>query len=355
MTGPPLAAGSPSGADSALWYLARGTGTVSLLLLTAVLVLGVLVWRGGTMAGLPRFVVSGLHRNLAMLTLAFLTVHVVTVVVDPFAPIRLVDAVLPFGSDYRPLWLGLGATALDLLLAVVATSLLRLRIGRPAWRAVHLSTYAAWPVALVHGLGTGTDTQQGWLLVLCAGCLITVLTAVLRRIGGAHDIGRPHRAALVSLAVTAPAALTAWVVLGPLAPNWAVRSGTPPRLLASGATPSTGDRPTGSATVSGRVDEQVTDRQTATMTLSGTLAGGPGGRLRVVFRGRPTGQDGISVTSGTVIFDPASGGEYSGALGPFDRGQFGATLRGAAGSVELTASITIDTGAGSFSGSVVIG
>ncbi|HEX5496595.1 MAG TPA: ferric reductase-like transmembrane domain-containing protein [Mycobacteriales bacterium] len=354
MTGTLGAAGSLPGADAPLWYLGRATGTVSLLLLTGTLVLGVLVRRGGTVRGLPRFVVAGLHRNLSLLTVALLAVHVTTMVVDPFAPILLADAIVPFGSDYRPLWLGLGAIALDLLLAVLVTSLLRLRIGRSAWRAVHLLTFAAWPVALVHGLGTGTDTRQTWLLVLSAGCVLAVLGSVLWRIGAAVDLGPRRRAGLAALAVAAPVALSAWLATGPLGPGWAARAGTPGDLLA-GSDPA--GRPTGTATVSGGVEERVGGGQTATMTLSGTLAGGPGGRLRVVFHGRPIGADGISVTSGTVTLDPDAGGEYTGTLGPFDRDQFGATLRGPAGpadTVDLVATVTIDAGAGTFSGSVVV-
>ena len=70
---------------------------------------------------------------------------------------RLVDVVVPFVGAYRPFWLGLGALALDLLAALIVTSLLRARIGLRAWRAVHWVAYACWPVALVHGLGTGSD------------------------------------------------------------------------------------------------------------------------------------------------------------------------------------------------------
>ena len=82
-----------------------------------------------------------------------------------------------------PFWLGLGAVALDLVLAVVVTSLLRLRIGLRQWRAVHLSAYALWPVALLHGVGIGgADTRLGWVLALYLACAVAVLVAVVRRL-----------------------------------------------------------------------------------------------------------------------------------------------------------------------------
>ena len=88
---------------------------------------------------------------------------------------------------YRPLWLGLGAVAFDLLSALVVTSLLRARIGYRAWRAVHWLAYASWPFALVHGLGTGSDSRFGWLVlitIVCAGAVGAALAARLLRSPG---------------------------------------------------------------------------------------------------------------------------------------------------------------------------
>ncbi len=63
-----------------------------------------------------------MHRNLSLLTLAFLAVHVASAIIDPYAGIAWLDVVVPFVSTYHPFWLGLGAVALDLILAVVVTS-----------------------------------------------------------------------------------------------------------------------------------------------------------------------------------------------------------------------------------------
>src|ERR1700737_2856054 len=93
----------------AYWYLTRSTGVVSLVLLTASVVLGVVTtvrWKGEQ---IPRFVVAQLHRNISLLVTAFLAVHIVTSVVDSFAPVHWMDAIVPGVSSYRPLWMGLGA------------------------------------------------------------------------------------------------------------------------------------------------------------------------------------------------------------------------------------------------------
>jgi methionine sulfoxide reductase heme-binding subunit len=164
--------------NHALWYASRATGLVSLLLLTTAMVLGLLAagrYRGG---GLPRFAVASLHRNVSLLAVAFLAVHVATAVIDPYAGIGWLDAVLPFVSSYQPFWLGLGAVAADLVVALVMTSLLRQRIRLGVWRAVHLTAYACWPVAVVHGLGiSGADSRRLWVLAIDLLCVAAVLGA----------------------------------------------------------------------------------------------------------------------------------------------------------------------------------
>ena len=150
------------------WYVARATGTVSLLLLTITLVLGVPTLLSWGATAVPRMVVQLLHRNVSLLVVVFLTIHVASSVLDQFVHIDLIDAFVPFIGVYHPLWLGLGAVAIDLLAALIITSLLRRRIGVRAWRTVHWTAYACWPIAMIHGLGMGTDSGQRWMLGLDA-------------------------------------------------------------------------------------------------------------------------------------------------------------------------------------------
>ena len=140
--------------STALWYASRATGVVSLLLLTGIVVLGILVNRQGRLPGLPRFVVTGLHRNLSLLGVAFVALHVITAVADPYVTIRIAAVVIPFASSYKPFWLGLGAISLDLVAALIVTSLARARMSRRAWRGLHWFSYAAWGSAVVHSFGS---------------------------------------------------------------------------------------------------------------------------------------------------------------------------------------------------------
>jgi sulfoxide reductase heme-binding subunit YedZ len=213
----------------ALWYFTRASGAASLVLLTATLVLGVVDVGRWTSPRFPRFVTDALHRSVSLLVVVFLVLHVLTAVLDSFAPVRLADAVVPFASAYRPVWLGLGAAAFDLLLALVVTSLLRGRLGMRTWRVVHWAAYACWPLALVHGLGSGSDVRAGWLLWLSVGCAGAVALAVLARAGTAEAAGAALAWTFGAVAVSA-LALAVWLPSGPLAPGWAHKSGTPPAV-----------------------------------------------------------------------------------------------------------------------------
>ena len=198
-----------------------------------------------------------MHRRVSLLALAFLGAHVVTTVIDTFVSIPLIDAFIPFIGSYRPFWLGLGAVALDLALAVVITSLARDRIGFRAWRAVHWLSYACWPIAVIHGLGTGSDANTTWLLVLTGLCILAVSAAAVWRIARGWPDDRRGRLAGAAALVVFLVFLLAWLPGGPLGANWAKRSGTPARPAAATAparpaqtTPSTagaGETGTGSA------------------------------------------------------------------------------------------------------------
>jgi len=174
-------------APKAVWYLTRGTGTVSLLLLTVSVVLGVTTVMRWATTHWPRFVVAGLHKNVSLLAVAFLGVHIATAVLDGFAPIGWLDVVVPFGSAYQPLWLGLGALAVDLLLAVIVTSLLRVRLGQRTWRAVHWLAYACWPIAVLHGLGIGSDGGEPWMLAVDVIAVGAVTATVAWRLAVGPD------------------------------------------------------------------------------------------------------------------------------------------------------------------------
>ena len=185
------------------WYVSRATGVVSLLLLTAVMVLGILVNRQGRLPGLPRFAVTNLHRNLSLMSVVFIVIHVITAVIDGYVSVPLISGVIPFTSGYEGFWLGLGAISFDLMLALIVTSLVRGHLSRRLWKAVHWLAYASWPVAFAHSLGSSTDMQRGLLLglaVLCAAVLAAAL--IWRLVLMARQVPRAQRVSAVMQAAT---------------------------------------------------------------------------------------------------------------------------------------------------------
>jgi sulfoxide reductase heme-binding subunit YedZ len=169
------------------WYLMRGTGVVSLLFLTVVVALGVAISTRVRPRGLPLYLTTAVHRNAALLAVAFLVVHVATAVIDPYAAVQLTAVLVPFTAHWAAFWVGLGALALDLVVVLVLTSLVRTRLPYTLWRRIHWASYAAWPLALAHGLGAGTDRGTEWLRVVDAVCIGLVGAALSWRLTTAEQ------------------------------------------------------------------------------------------------------------------------------------------------------------------------
>jgi hypothetical protein len=306
-------------APSPLWYLSRGTGAITLVLLTGTVVLGIagtLRWRPG--AGVPRFLVDGLHRNLSLLVVVLLSAHVLTAVLDPFAHLRPLDALVPLASSYRPLWLGFGALALDLLIALVVTSLVRARLG-------------------LHGLGTGTDASAPWLQALTAVCAGAVAITIAARLVRSPGPSVALRAGGLGVLAATLAVGTAFAVEGPMRPGWARRAGTPVALLGAAAP---AHRTTATTTATAR---------TVTVPFAASLAGharehriATGAELRILARiavpgaplhldmrllGRPLGGGGLEMSSSRVTLRPdGAAASYRGQIVALQGGRVEAHL-----------------------------
>lgn len=181
--------------DEALWALGRGTGITALVLLTMSIALGVVTRSGRPLPGLPRFAVSSLHRSIALGTTLLVALHVTTMVIDPYAMLDIVDVVIPFRAGYSPVWVGLGTLALDVLLVVVASGLLRHRLSPRVFRGIHYATYALWPTAFVHSLGSGSDAGHAWMIAICAVCAAVVVAAVVARLVLPDEFAASRRSA----------------------------------------------------------------------------------------------------------------------------------------------------------------
>jgi DMSO/TMAO reductase YedYZ heme-binding membrane subunit len=351
--------------SAALWYLTRATGLVSLIVLSATVILGTVASVGWTTDRWPRFLSQSVHRNLSLFCLALIGIHVVSTVGDGYVPIGLADAVIPFRSPYRPLWVGLGALALDMLLAVAITSALRRRIGVAAWRGVHWLAYACWPIAAVHGLGSGSDTRLPGAMLVFIGCTGSVAAAVAWRLA----VGRARSASWRLGGAAAGAAvllvITAFAAAGPLRPGWSHRSGTSSALLAqlsgsattaySGATTSP-SRSTPAPAASGIPTAPF---QTSVSGTVATSAPDANGESQVTLSLRPADTStplqihiiGPAVSGGVEMRRSAvSFGPLTGQVTALDGSNIGAVVSGATGSLNLTMNLSLDPNAGTLTG-----
>jgi hypothetical protein len=361
---PATAATTPS----AYWYVTRGTGTAALVLLTLSVALGIANVRRTEIEGVPRFVLNSVHRNVSLLAVTFLALHIVTTLLDGFAPISVLDVFLPFKSSYRPIWLGLGVVAFDLMIAITVTSLLRLRLGYEAWRVTHWLAYVSWPLALVHGFGTGTDAKTGWMLAVSGVCVVVVVIAVmLRAIAGwpAHLVAR---VSAIGAAAVFPIGLVAWLPGGPLGEGWAKRAGTPSYLLAraSGAPAASPSSPAAApaasrssngsftAPATGQVRQAQLARGMTLVDISLAIGNEHLSNLHIRLRGEAIAGGGVEMTTSRVTLGPAANpDEYSGRVTALQGTDIQASLTGPSGSgFTVLARMQIAAGSSTANGTV---
>lgn len=148
----------------AYWYLARSSAFVAFGLLWLAMALGISItskaariWPGGP-------TVFDVHQYTSLLALAFGLFHGLILLGDAFIGYTLAQVLVPFGSGtFRPVWVGLGQSALYVLALVGLSFFVRAWIGRRAWRLIHFLSFVVFLLALAHGFGSGSDTGVPWV------------------------------------------------------------------------------------------------------------------------------------------------------------------------------------------------
>jgi methionine sulfoxide reductase heme-binding subunit len=164
------------------WYAARAAGVVAYLILSGVVILGLTMAGKRTLRRWPQFAIEDIHRFGGLLVGAFVTTHVITIAVDSWLPFSIPSLIVPLLSTYRPIWVGLGIVAAELLLALAVTNHYRRRLPHRFWRSAHYLNFAVWGAATLHGIGTGTDRSSPWLLALYALAASSVGAAIVWRL-----------------------------------------------------------------------------------------------------------------------------------------------------------------------------
>jgi len=225
-----------------------------------------------------------------------------------------------------------------------------------AWRAVHWAAYACWPIALLHGLGTGSDVRRGWMLGLSLACVAVLVAAICARIAPT-GVPRAARVAVLGAMSAGVVALAAWLPGGPLGDGWARRAGTPAGLLASAAANTAPATAAGSLRVPfstaarGTLRSGVAPDGSALADIALHTAS-PRATLDVRLSGQPIEDGGIQVARSQITLGPPGDpARYVGELVSLDGSTLEARLRPAHGRA-LRVHAVLDLGAGVQGGPV---
>ena len=156
-----------SGASaSTVWYVIRGTGMIAFVLLTISAIVGLLITNKLLPSGRPRVDLYETHTFVSLLALAFTSIHGVALLLDNFVHFSAVQIAIPFTSTYRPFGVGIGILGFYIAAVVYASFYLRKRIGYKTWRTLHYASFAAFFLADMHGILSGTDSSTWWALAI---------------------------------------------------------------------------------------------------------------------------------------------------------------------------------------------
>ncbi len=189
------------------WYVARASGVVSWVLVSASVVFGLSLSLRLTRKPKPAWVLD-LHRFLGGLSVLFVGVHLVGLVLDSYAKFGLSELFVPLASAWKPVPVAWGVVALYLLLAVEATSLGMKHLPRKFWRVVHFTSYGVFALSTLHMFTAGTDASNPLLQWAGLGVTAVVVFLTIARMLGAKRV-RSERvvAARPRVVATAPTPL----------------------------------------------------------------------------------------------------------------------------------------------------
>jgi hypothetical protein len=146
-------------ADLRVWLAARAAGFMTLGLLTLQVVVGLVLSHptNKTTWKLSRLIYPW-HSNVWVFVLAFLVMHMVTIVADPYAGVGIGGALVPGLSAYRSVPIALGVIALYALLITGLTARYTKSLPRGLWLQIHRLSLGILVLAWTHGVLSGTDS-----------------------------------------------------------------------------------------------------------------------------------------------------------------------------------------------------
>lgn len=181
--------------DPTFWLLARASGLTAYVLLTLSMIAGLCV-KTRVLAALARAAsVVDVHRFLTTLAFGAIAMHGAALVLDATITINPLALFVPGLSPYRPLAVGFGVVAAELMGLVILSFRVRRRIGQRTWRRLHWLAYGIFALGTAHGLLAGTDSPAPWAFDLYLGAVGAVTAATAWRVLTAVPRSRPTKGA----------------------------------------------------------------------------------------------------------------------------------------------------------------
>lgn len=175
-----VSARSATSASPLLWYVTRAAAVSSYIVLSVTVLLGMV----RSLARVARMRVSWLldetHQFLALLTVALVALHLLSLVFDPLIPFNVLNLLVPLAEPYRPFAVDLGVLSLYGLTIVAVSSWLRGYIAYASWRTLHYVSFVTFFFVTLHGVLAGSDAGAPWmhLIYLTASGGVMLLVCV---------------------------------------------------------------------------------------------------------------------------------------------------------------------------------
>lgn len=174
------------------WLFSRAAGILAFILLTASSAFGLVISSRAFQKIFPGADAYEFHRTISILSIFAVVAHFVSLLFDRFFGLTFLDALLPFrfaregvmsagGFDLR-LPIAFGIIAFYLIVLLVVTAEFRAKMPPKIWRIVHYASFAAYPLFLLHGFMSGTDSREGWMRAIYALSVTIMIVLVSVRI-----------------------------------------------------------------------------------------------------------------------------------------------------------------------------
>ena len=164
------------------WYFSRAAGISAYLALTLSVVWGLLLSTSLADGWIARGRSVELHKWISALALGLITAHAFLLVGDPFIRYDLVDVLLPFDSEYRPMPVALGVLSAYGTVVVLGSFWLRRLVGQRTWRALHTLAFPTFGLVTLHGMLAGSDSATPWMRLMYLFSSTIVLLLVTYRL-----------------------------------------------------------------------------------------------------------------------------------------------------------------------------